>query len=377
MLDAPVVTSPVAGQTDEDTQLVGQVSATDADGDTLTYQVGTAAQHGTVSGNAQGQYTYTPDLNFNGNDSFTIKVSDGTALVDAVVNVAVAPIHDAPVSVDDVATVGENQSMAFNLAGNDTDVEDGVPPSLTGFQVTGVSGINLSPANAQSAFAIGQDGQLQFTPGNLFDGLNTGESATVSISYTVKDSAQATSTGNFTLTVNGETDAYVINGTNGTNLLFGTDAIDLIAAKGGGDFVFAGGGADVVNGGAGNDFVFSGAGNDTLRGEAGRDTLVGEDGNDILAGGAGNDLLYGGNGNDIFVFQFGDGRDVVFDFKAGGSDDVIQLDQSVFADFNALMQSGAVHNTLIGAEIAYADGSSMTLLGVSKANLTVDDFRFA
>lgn len=376
--DAPVVVSPVAGQTSEDTQLVGQVTATDVDGDVLTYQVGTAAQNGTVSVNAQGQYTYTPGLNFNGNDSFIIKVSDGTALVDAVVNVAVAPVNDAPTTVDDVATVGENQSMAFNLAANDTDVEDGVPPILTGFQVTGVSGINLTPANAQSAFAIDQNGQLKFTPGNLFDGLNTGENATVSISYTVKDSAQATSTGNFTLTVNGETDANVINGTNGTNLLFGTDGIDLINAKSGGDFVFAAGGADVVNGGAGNDFLFGGSGGDTLRGEAGRDTLSGDDGNDVLAGGAGNDLLYGGQGNDTFVFQFGDGRDLVFDFKAGaGSDDTIQLDQGVFADFNALMQSGAVQNTQIGAEIAYADGSSITLLGVNKTNLTVDDFRFA
>jgi Ca2+-binding RTX toxin-like protein len=298
--------------------------------------------------------------------------------VDAVVNVAVAPVNDAPVTVDDAATVGENQSMAFNLAANDTDVEDGAPPSLTGFQVTGVSGINMDPANAQSAFAIDQDGQLQFTPGNLFDGLNTGENASVSISYTVKDSAQATSTGNFTLTVTGETDANVINGTNGTNLLFGDDGIDLINAKSGGDFVFAAGGADVVNAGAGNDFVFGGAGGDTLRGEAGRDTLFGDDGADVLDGGAGNDLLYGGQGNDIFVFQFGDGRDLVFDFKAGaGSDDMIQMDQGVFADFNAMMQSGAVQNTQIGAEIAYADGSSITLLGVSKANLTVDDFRFA
>lgn len=376
--DLPVVLSPVTGQTAEDTQLTGQISATDVDGDTLTYQVGTGPQHGTVTIDAQGNYTYTPDANFNGNDNFVIKVGDGTALVDAVVNVAVAPVNDAPLTVDDVATVGENQSMAFNLAANDTDVEDGVPPTLTGFQVTGVSGINLTPANAEAAFSIGQNGQLQFTPGNLFDSLNTGENATVSISYTVKDSAQATSTGHFTLTVNGETDANVINGTNGTNLLFGTDGVDLISAKGGGDFVFAAGGADVVNGGAGNDFLFGGAGNDTLRGEAGRDTLFGDDGDDVLAGGAGNDLLYGGNGNDAFVFQYGDGRDLVFDFKAGtGSDDVIQLDHAVFADFNALMQSGAVQNTVIGAEIAYADGSSITLLGVNKANLTVDDFRFA
>ncbi|WKA26142.1 choice-of-anchor I family protein [Bradyrhizobium roseum] len=376
--DAPTVTSPVAAGTSEDTALVGQIAAGDVDGNTLSFQAG-AAQHGTVSVNAQGQYIYTPQLNYNGDDSFTIKVSDGIAPpVDAVVNVTVAAVNDAPVTVNDVATAGENQSKAFALTANDTDVEDGVPPTLTAFEVTGVSGINLSNASAQSAFSINQSGQLHFNPGNLFDGLNNGENASVTIRYTAQDSAHASSTGIFTLTVAGETDANVINGTNGANLLFGTGGVDLINARGSADFVFAEGGDDIVNAGDGNDFVSGGAGKDILRGEAGRDSLSGDNGNDTLVGGQGNDLLYGGQGNDTFVFQRGDGRDTVFDFKSGaGSDDVIQLDAAAFADFNALMQSGAVTNTLIGAEIEYADGSSITVVGVSKNTLTVDDFRFA
>jgi VCBS repeat-containing protein len=376
--DAPTVTTPVAADTDEDTPLHGQIVASEVDGDMLSYQAG-MAQHGTVSVDAQGQYVYTPNADFNGTDSFVIKVSDGHApAVDAMVNVTVAPVNDAPVTVDDSASVGENQSAVFDLTANDSDVEDGVAPSLTGFEVTGVSGINLSNASVQSALGINQSGQLVFTAGNLFDGLNTGENATVSIRYTAEDSAHSASTGNFTLTVVGETDANVVTGTNGTNLLFGSEGIDFIDAKGGSDFVFGQSGNDIVNAGNGNDFVFGGAGNDTLNGQAGRDTLFGDSGNDILVGGQGNDLLYGGAGNDTFVFHQGDGRDIVFDFSAGAaSDDVLQLDHAVFADFNALMQSGAVSNTLIGAEIAYADGSSVTLLGVSKASLTVDDFRFA
>jgi VCBS repeat-containing protein len=376
--DAPTVMTPVAANTDEDSQLVGQIVASDVDGDVLTYQAG-AAQHGTVTVNAEGQYTYTPALNFNGSDSFIIKVSDGIApAVDAVVNVTVAPVNDAPITVDDVATVGENQSHAFALTANDFDVEDGVPPTLSAFEVTGVSGINLSNATAQSAFTINQSGQLQFSPGNLFDGLNDGENATVSIRYTAEDSAHAASTGTFTLTVTGETDANVINGTNRSNLLFGTEGVDLINGRGAADFIFGQGGNDIVNAGAGNDIVFGGAGRDILRGEAGRDTLFGDDGNDTLVGGQDNDQLFGGEGNDTFVFQQGDGRDLVLDFHAGaGSDDVVQLDAAAFADFNALMQSGAVHDTSIGTEIAYNNGSSITLIGVNKATLTVDDFRFA
>ena len=50
--DAPTVTSPVAANTNEDTQLVGQIVASDVDGNALSFQAG-AAQHGTVSVNAR------------------------------------------------------------------------------------------------------------------------------------------------------------------------------------------------------------------------------------------------------------------------------------------------------------------------------------
>ena len=51
-------------------------SATDADGDTLTYSVSTGPSHGTLSGTAP-YLTYTPAANYNGSDSFTFKANDG------------------------------------------------------------------------------------------------------------------------------------------------------------------------------------------------------------------------------------------------------------------------------------------------------------
>jgi hypothetical protein len=41
------------------------------------------------------------------------------------------------------------------------------------------------------------------------------------------------------------------------------------------------------------------------------------------------------------------------------------------------MQAGAVTDTALGAQVSYDDGSSLTLVGINKANLTIDDFRFA
>jgi VCBS repeat-containing protein len=411
--DAPVVVTPAAVTTNEDTSVTGHVSATDVDGDALSYSIkGAGAGHGIVTIDDHGNWSYTPSANYNGSDSFIVSVSDGHTIVDSAVSLTINPVNDAPHAVNDVATVGENDNALFNLTGNDTDVEDG-SPSLTGFHVTGVDGISLTNDQVSSAFSI-VNGLLQYNPGSLFDSLNDGQHATVSISYTAEDTGHASTTGQFTLTVNGVTDANVINGTDGADTLTGTSGVDQInagdgndniysgagddvidAGKGddyvfaaagnktvdggdGNDYLFGGTGNSVLNGGTGNDHITGGAGNETINGGDGNDTLMGGAGNDIITGGQGNDLLYGGAGSDTFVFKAGDGHDTVFDFQAtGAAHDVVQLDSHVFADFAALMQSGAVHDVAGGVHIDYADGSSMALAGVMKASLTVDDFRFA
>jgi VCBS repeat-containing protein len=411
--DAPVVVTPAAVTINEDTAAIGHISATDVDGDALSYSIkGDGAGHGSVTIDDHGNWSYTPAANYNGGDSFVVSVSDGHTVVDSTVSLTINPVNDAPHAVNDVATVGENDSALFNLTGNDTDVEDG-SPSLTGFHVTGVDGISLTNDQVSSAFSM-VNGQLQFNPGSLFDSLNDGQHATVSISYTAEDTGHASTTGQFTLTVNGVTDANVINGTDGADTLTGTNGVDRINAGDGNDNIYSGAGDDIIdagkgddyvfaaagnktvdggegndylfggasnsvlNGGTGNDHITGGAGNETINGGEGNDTLMGGAGNDVITGGQGNDLLYGGAGSDTFVFKAGDGHDTVFDFQAtGASHDVVQLDSHVFADFNALMQSGAVHDVAGGVHIDYADGSSMALAGVMKASLTVDDFRFA
>ena len=57
-------------------QLYGNVGATDADGDPLTYTVLEGPAHGTITINAAGTYTYTPEQGYVGTDSFTVAVSD-------------------------------------------------------------------------------------------------------------------------------------------------------------------------------------------------------------------------------------------------------------------------------------------------------------
>ena len=51
--------------------------------------------------------------------------------------------------------------------------------------------------------------------------------------------------------------------------------------------------------------------NHQLYGGQGDDVLIGGYGNEILAGGIGNDYLSGGSGNDTYIFNLGDGQDVI------------------------------------------------------------------
>ena len=122
-----------------------------------------------------------------------------------------------------------------------------------------------------------------------------------------------------------------------------TDKGDTIVGGGGSDVTVAGEGDDkvigskgndVLNGGAGNDVIKGGAGNDKLYGLGGNNKLLGGNGKDTLVSGTGSDLLNGGKGKDTFVFSadFGDSR--INGFRPG--EDVIQFDQTLFADYAAL-----------------------------------------
>ena len=69
----------------------------------LTFSA-SSASNGSVS--LDGSFaTYTPDANFNGNDSFIFSVSDGELTSDATVTLTIAAVNDAPVlaNVSDVS----------------------------------------------------------------------------------------------------------------------------------------------------------------------------------------------------------------------------------------------------------------------------------
>ena len=57
--------------------------------------------HGTLLLNSDGSFSYTPAANYNGTDTFTFKVSDGTLTTGVqTFTINITPVNDAPTSSD-------------------------------------------------------------------------------------------------------------------------------------------------------------------------------------------------------------------------------------------------------------------------------------
>ena len=98
--------SPLQVEMDEDGSPVGwlvpTLTATDADGDPLKWSLLNGPSHGEAAVNGEGPapttFTYKPEDDFFGNDSFVAQVSDGNGVTDAItVNVTVNAVNDAPI----------------------------------------------------------------------------------------------------------------------------------------------------------------------------------------------------------------------------------------------------------------------------------------
>ncbi len=76
------------------------LSASDYDGDDLTYDIDTSTNNGVLIGSAP-HLKYTPNAHFEGNDGFVFSVSDGTApLTYAKIFISVKDFNTAPIAND-------------------------------------------------------------------------------------------------------------------------------------------------------------------------------------------------------------------------------------------------------------------------------------
>ncbi|RDD62279.1 Ig-like domain-containing protein [Ferruginivarius sediminum] len=156
----------------------------DSDGDALSIDSLGQPANGTIVDNGDGTYTYTPDADFSGTDSFTYTVTDNNGSQDqATVSVEVSDTPDAPVAADDRVSVRADGSKTIDVLANDSD-PDGDPISLDSFD---------QPTHG--TLSQNSDGTLTYTPDSGYLGSDN-------FTYTISDGTGRTDTATVSIDVN-------------------------------------------------------------------------------------------------------------------------------------------------------------------------------
>jgi VCBS repeat-containing protein len=186
--------------TDEDTLANGMLSASDADGDPLTYNIATNGSIGTaiITNPTTGAFTYTPDPGENGTDKFTFKASDGNASSNiATVTVTINPINDAPAASPGAVITDEDTFANGMLNASDAD-GDPLTYSIATNGSTGTANIT-NPTT----------GAFTYTP-------DPGENGTDSFTFKASDGNAESNIATVTVTINAVNDPPVASGSCGT-----------------------------------------------------------------------------------------------------------------------------------------------------------------
>ncbi len=198
--DAPIVVNDTYSTSEDITLTISAPGVigndTDADGDAITATLVTGPTKGTLTFNASGAFTYVPNGNVNGPDSFTYRVSDGTATsLIATVALNVIAVNDPPVARNESYATNEDTALSVaapGLLANDTDIE-GSP--LTAAVVT---------APAHGTVTISANGAFVYRPAANYNGPD-------SFTYRSSDGGTTSNIATVAITVNAVNDAPSAN----------------------------------------------------------------------------------------------------------------------------------------------------------------------
>jgi VCBS repeat-containing protein len=170
--------------------------------------------------------------------------------------------------------------------------------------------------------------------------------------------------------VEGDTDQNQIWAGSGRDMAAGSGGDDLIGGSTGQDTLKGLGGDDTLYGNDDSDSLLGGNGDDLLYGGSGDDTVDGGAGDDRIWAGAGDDLLTGGDGSDTFAFGASAGNDTISDFNT--DEDSLDLAARGFADLAAVeaASSDATVDGESGLLIDLGDGESVFLVGLAVSDLS-------
>lgn len=163
--DAPTVEN-VTAQMDEN-KVDGRyqpvtitLAGADVDGDNLSYAIIDNPSNGTVQADGTATVIYTPNQDYNGEDTFTYKANDGTVDSDknATVTVTINAIDDVPVVSNVNESTDEDTALTITLPETDVDNQ-----SLTYTIISNVS----------NGSAVIAGNQVTYTPSANYNGTDT------------------------------------------------------------------------------------------------------------------------------------------------------------------------------------------------------------
>ncbi|MFZ3175435.1 MAG: VCBS domain-containing protein, partial [Thiobacillus sp.] len=379
----PAVISSGTGSVTEDTTLTtgGTLTISDVDSSQASFTAqSTSGTYGSFTLGTNGAWTYA--LN-NANptvqalsvsdtltETFTVSSVDGTT---SSVTITVNGTNDAPVAIADVASVSEDaivtRTAATGVLSNDTDVDAGDTKAVSAVAFGATSGTVGSALNgAYGTLTLNADGSYSYVADRpAAQALAAGQVRTEAFTYTVRDTAGATSNTTLTFTITGTNDVPVavadrilvskgatvtlpaialigndtdVDGdylrihsvTSGsqTATLNADGSVSFTAGSGNGSSTFtyttidssgaisapaevtvvrlntsSSGSLDISSENYQASYLVDSGGNSQFTGGAGLDILIGGSGVTTLSGGDGNDILIGGAGNDTLIGGLG------------------------------------------------------------------------
>ena len=343
----PPVADDMSVSTEENTALTKDFIANDPDGDSLIFTVLQGPSHGSVEVNPDGKFTYTPDDEYEGNDSFEYQVEDAEGLKDsATVLIEVLDVNKPPEANDKSFTVTSGNSYSGSVTATDPD-EDALEYS-----------INSNPSYAHS-FSFNSDGSFSYIPDSNYTGSDQ-------FTFTVDDGEGGIDTGEVSVTINpnyiyGDASSNTLTGTSYVDYIYGYESDDTLEGKAGNDYLDGGSNSVFSRGDAAtyaNDpasiivtksasifEVQDGYGNtDTLNdieyilGSDYADTFNGDGSEVIFIGRGGDDFIDGGLSGST---SKGPGAGVSYAQTEGS----VSVDFSGFSDYSASISVSNVYNS--------------------------------
>ncbi len=173
------VTKNISVKTHVNVQYNGKLTGVDKDNDVLTYNLISNATNGKIKLNGNGVYSYTPNTNFTGVDSFSYRVNDGINNSE-VSTVTLNITNNPPVANSFNTELHANSEYYGKLNGTDIDGDN-------------LTYIISQPTNG--VLHLDHNGFFTYTPNNDFVGVD-------SFNYIVNDGCNDSKNGTVTLNVN-------------------------------------------------------------------------------------------------------------------------------------------------------------------------------